>query len=451
MLKLTIAAMAAVLLTPAVAHAGTFKGTVVAKEAGRQVLVVTTRHGDVMSARVTPRQLRGTRLGTRLVLVGKRAADGSVHVTRLERLGTAKRARVHVVVVKAKGRRLLVAGGGSAFSIRLAHGTRLLAGEGSVHPGEKVDAEVELSGATAVGETLHATGEAPLIEFSGVVTAMDATTFTVSREGIDTVVQLPDGVVLPQLVHVGSEVEVVAAISGSTLTLTTIKLDGSDSAGDHGGCNSDDQGHVGVEGFVTALDAGSITIQPGNNASPATFAIPNGFTLPDGLKAGSAVEAHGEMVAGVLTLKRLELRHENGGDGDLEAEGAVTALDSGSITIQSWGSAVTFSIPDGFTLPSGLAVGSFVEAHGTTSGAVATLTRIELKSEDGGRLRVEGTVTALDGGSITVQSGDNPNPLTFAIPDGFTLPAGVVVGSAVEARGEYVNGVLTLRQIELQS
>lgn len=390
MLRLTVAtaALAVALLAPALAHAGTVRGTVVAKQAKRHVLVIATSHRDVESARVSQRQLRRTRLGTRVALAGKRLADGSLHVTGMRRLGQAKRAGVSAVVIKAKARRLLLAGGGSAFSIRLNRGTRLLASAASVHPGQKVDAEIEFSNGQAVGQDVQENGDSPLIDFSGSVTAIDATSFTVSNDGISTVVQLPTGVILPSIVQVGSEVEVVASISGSTLTLTTIKLD-DESSQDNGGSNVDGQGQVEAEGFVTALDSGSITVQPGDNASPVTFAIPTGFTLPTGLVVGSVVEARGDMESNVLTLTRIELKTEDGDQAELEAEGTVTALDSGSITIQTGdgegdtGSPITFAIPDGFALPTGIAVGSIVDAKGAMVGGTATLTEIELQTDSG--------------------------------------------------------------------
>jgi hypothetical protein len=282
--------------------------------------------------------------------------------------------------LKTKARRLLVAGGGSAFSIRLSRGTA------SARPGHEVKADVELSDDGPVGTKLEDAGEAPVIDFSGVVTAIGPTSFTVQADGIATVVQLPDGVVLPAVVQVGSGVEVVAAMDGATLTLEAIKLD-DDNPGDDGGVDVD-QGKVRAEGFVTALDtvAGSITVQPGDNASPVTFAIPTGFTLPAGLAAGSVVEARGEMVDGVLTLTRIELRNEDG-DQEVEAEGTVTALDTaaGSITIQSSDdgseTSFTFAIPSGFALPDGLAVGGSVEARGDIVSGVLTLTRIKLEDD----------------------------------------------------------------------
>ena len=322
MTRLTTAAVVgvvAVFLTPALAHAATIRGTVAAKQANRHVLVLATRHGRVLTARVSTRQLQRAKVGSRLALTGKRLADGSFRVTRLHKRGTANRARLSVVVLSSSARRLLVAGGGSAFSIRLNRGTRLLASRGSMHSGEKVDADVELTDDGPVGTKLEGTGDTPLIEFSGIVSAIDATSFTVTSDGIDTVVDLPVGVVLPPIVHVGSEVEIVATITGSSLTLTTIKLDDENAQGDEDeGSSVDDQGRVDVEGSVTTAADGSITIQPGDNAGAVTFAIPDGFTLPAGLVDGSSVEARGELVNGVLTLTRIELKDEgdDGGGGD---------------------------------------------------------------------------------------------------------------------------------------
>jgi hypothetical protein len=400
MVRIMVAAIAAVLLTPALAHGATsavqIRGTVTVKQASRHVLVIASRHGVVQTARVSARQLRHTRVGERLALVGRRLPDGSLHVTKLRRLGSAKHARLSVVILKAKARHLLVAGGGSAFSIRLAPH----AAWGSMRVGRQVKADVDLSDDGPVGTKVQDSGDAALIDFSGVVTAIDATSFTVTTDDVATVVQVPDGVVLPAVVQVGSKVEVVASISGTTLTLTSIKLDGED-PGDDGGSDVD-QGKVKVEGFVTAIDttAGSITIQPGDNASPVTFAIPTGFTLPDGITVGSVVEARGEMVDEVLTLTRIELKNNDDGEHVVEAEGTVTALDTtaGSITVQTGsgggdssaddggdGGSTTFTlaIPSGFTLPDGLAVGSSVEVRGALVDNVLILTRIELQDEGG--------------------------------------------------------------------
>ena len=325
MLKLAVAAAAAVLLTPAVAHAATHaasvRGTVVAKERARLVLVMSTPRGHVNSVRVTLRQLRSVPVGARIVAKGTRLADHSLRAIRLARLGQATKARLRVMVVRANAGRLLVAGGGSAFAIRLKPGTRVPASAGRPQPGQEIEAEVEVRGDGDTVTSVQTVGDSPLIDFSGKVTAIDTTSFTVTTDGIATVVQLPDGVVLPPLVQVGTRVEIVASISGSTLTLVTIKLD-DESSNDGNGSSVDEDGGIEVEGTVTAFDSGSITIQPGDdgNATPVVLTIPTGFTLP-ALTVGEAVEAKGQLVDGVLTLSRLEVEDDSsgsdsGGDGD---------------------------------------------------------------------------------------------------------------------------------------
>jgi Domain of unknown function (DUF5666) len=449
---IALAAVVGAVVFAGAAHAATaskLSGVVVSKEAARHTLVVASSHGTVTTVRATAHQFRTTPRGSRISATGTTLADGSLHATRLTRIGKARTARLNVTVLNASGAKLLVAGGGSAFALRLSSSAQARAAAHSgPKPGDRIDAEVKLSHRGLVGGEVQTTGTSVIIDFSGKVTAMDATSLTILSDGVSTVVAIPDGVTLPQLVQVGSEVEIVASVSGTTLTLVEIKIDSD--GGDGGGWHGGDSGFH-VEGFVTSLDAGSITIQPGDNASPVTLAIPDGFTLPTGLAAGSKVEAEGSLVNGVLTLTKLRLKTGDGDSGEVETEGTVTALDTGSITIQpaESGTPLTFAIPDGFTLPDGLQVGSLVFAKGEMVSSVLTLTKLRLHESDNGEVEAEGTVSALDAGSVTIQTEDSS--VTFTIPDGFTLPDGLQVGSSVEARGAYASGVLTLTKIELQN
>jgi hypothetical protein len=446
------AVVGAVLMPAAAANAATsakLSGVVVAKETARHTLIVASSHGNVTTIRATARQFRTTRLNYRISARVTTLADGSVNATRLKHLGKAKKARLNVTVLQEIGPKLVVAGGGSAFAFRLTESTRFgTAARRSLSPGDSINASVDLSRGGMVGHAIKADGASVLIYFSGKVTAMDATSLTISTDGVSTVVAIPDGVSLPPLVQVGGEVQVVASISGGTLTLVAIKID---SDGDGGGCSVGGDASVHVEGFVTSLDAGSITIQPGDNASPVTFAIPDGFTLPAGLTAGSNVEAGGSVVNSVLTLAKLELQGDGGDAGEVRTEGTVTALDAGSITIQpaDSGSPLTFTIPDGFSLPSGLQVGSIASAKGEMVSSVLTLTKIKLHRSHSGDVEAWGKVTALDSTSVTIQS--RHSSVIYAIPSGFTLPSGLQVGSPVDAEGQYVGSVLTLTQIALQT
>lgn len=385
---IALAAVLGAVLIPAAAHAATatkLSGVVISKETARHALVVASSHGRLTTVRTTARQLGATALGSRISATGTKLADGTLHATRLTHSGRAKQANLRVTVLRQHGASLFVAGGGSTFSIRLKPTAHVSAAARSgLKPGDVIDTKVDLSHGHLASGTIHALGQAALIDFSGKVTAMDATSLTITDDGVSTTVAIPDGVTLPALVQVGSEVEVVASISGTSLTLVELKLDGDGAeTGDDGGSDVGGDSVVHVEGFVTSVDIVSITIQPGDSASPVTFAIPSGFSVPAGVAAGSRVEARGAMVDSVLTLTRLELPTD-GDASEVETEGTITALDSSSITIQPAenGTPLTFAIPAGFTLPGGLQVGSVVDAKGDTVSSVLTLTKLEL--QDGG-------------------------------------------------------------------
>ncbi len=389
---IALAAVLGAVIIPATANAATvtkLSGVVVSRQATRHTLVASSR-GALTTVRTTARQLRATPLGSRISARGTQLADGSLHATSVRRSGTVRHARIRATVLETNGAKLLLAGGGSGFAIRLSREAMRVNGaaRSGPHAGDEIETDVHLSHGSFVGGAVKTTGSSVIIDFSGTVTAMDSTSLTVADDGVSTVVAIPDGVTLPSLVQIGTEVEIVASVSGATLTLVEIKVDGDGAEnGDDGGSHVDGDSVVHVEGFVTALDTGSVTIQPGDSASPVTFAIPVGFTLPAGLADGSRVKARGEVVSSVLTLTRLELRTDDGDSNEVETEGTVTALDSGSITIQpaEAGTPLTFTIPDGFTLPEGLQVGSVVEAKAETVSSVLTLTKIELQDDgDGG-------------------------------------------------------------------
>ena len=328
--RIALGVSLAALVLPGLANAASVKGVVVAKESVRHVLVVASARGTVTTLRVDVTQLAKVRIGTRVGATGTAQADGSLLTTKLFRLGHAGKARIHVVVVKVAKRRLLVAGGGSAFSIKLTRGTRVLADAGpSLQPGDQVETEVELDNGV-VSSTVQQLGQATLIEFSGVVTSLDSASLQITSNGIVTTVQLPSGVTLPPLVAAGARVEVVASVSGSTLTLSMIKVEDQTSAGDGSqGVEVSDNGEAKVEGTVTAVTPDSITIQAGDGAAPVTFAIPAGLSLPT-LAVGDRVEARGTSVAGVLTLAKIEVNGGGGQDGSGSGSGDSGGSQAGS-------------------------------------------------------------------------------------------------------------------------
>jgi hypothetical protein len=63
------------------------------------------------------------------------------------------------------------------------------------------------------------------------VSAFDTWALSVVSDGISTDVRIPTGTVLPPLLRIGVCIEIVAAISGQTLTPTMLKLDEEQAAG----------------------------------------------------------------------------------------------------------------------------------------------------------------------------------------------------------------------------
>jgi FtsP/CotA-like multicopper oxidase with cupredoxin domain len=130
---------------------------------------------------------------------------------------------------------------------------------------------------------------------------MTASPLVVSVEGLPIEITVPSGMTLPTLTP-GEEVELtVQTGAGNTFTLVSIN------PGD-----DEDGNEVEAKGTVTDSTASQITIDAGG--AMLTFAAPAGVTLPV-LAQGTFVEARGVTINGVLTLTRLRVEEDGGGDG----------------------------------------------------------------------------------------------------------------------------------------
>ncbi len=277
---IALAAVVAAVLLPAAANAATttkLSGVVVSKQTTRHTLVVASSHGNVTTVRATVRQFRATPLGSRISAIGTKLADGSLHATRITHTGRTKKAHIRVTVLKTNGAKLLVAGGGSAFALRLGSKAQVhAAARSGPKPGDQIETDVKLSHGGLVGSRVA----------DHRVVRSDRLLGEGHRDGRRRRSRSPTtacrpwsrsltGSAFPRLVKVGSEVEIVASVSGATLTLVAIKIDGDGAeSGDDGGSSVGGDSIVHVEGFVTSLDAGSITIQPGHSASPGDLRHP---------------------------------------------------------------------------------------------------------------------------------------------------------------------------------
>jgi len=389
---------AAVAATPAKAKPVVVSGVVVGREVARGTIVVASARGVV----TTLRTRAGTMAGTRVTAKATRLADGTYGASAVARRGSARTAHVRAVVVRTAGARLYLSAGGSVFSVARARRLASAGAGADLQPGAVVNATLSIdpSNGSVAQSNVQQVGQTGMLPLEGTISSLSSGSLVLAvEEGALTTIAIPPSIALPSTIAVGDRVELLAQVAAGVFTLVTIQDDhaaassgeGTNMSGSASNQSSEgDQTEVEAEGLVTALGAGTLTIQGGDNASPITFTVPAGFALPT-LVVGDRVHAKGTLGSdGTVTLVKLELQND-GGDGgqqsgEVEAEGSVTALAADSITIQpgDGGTPVVFAVPAGFDL-SGVAVGDTVDAKGVqASGGGATLTKLEVKGSDSG-------------------------------------------------------------------
>lgn len=260
------------------------KGTVVAKRAhGRTLVLATGRQGLAVTVRVAPRRVR---LGDRVSVLG----------TRLHIVSHVKRTRIRGMVVKRFAHALRVASGHSVLTIH----TRGRA-PASRHDGQRGDIgefEVRFDRDGLVEDDFVPASQSGTVEVEGVLVSV--TPLVVSIEGLPVEITVPSGLTLPALTP-GDEVELIVQTgAGNTFTLVSISAE-----------DNENQDEVEAKGTVTNSTPSQITIDAGG--AMVTFAAPAGVTLPV-LAQGTFVEARGITVNGVLTLTRLRVEDDGGGD-----------------------------------------------------------------------------------------------------------------------------------------
>ncbi len=363
--------------------ATTVRGVVVAREGARGTLVVASAGGRVETLRT--RDAR--RVGTRIIARAARLADGTYRAASVRAHGSARRARVHGVVVLSNRGRLVLSAGGSVFALPQGRSLSGVGGGDDVQPGDVVEATVEIDPQTGSVETgtVEQVGRASLVELEGTIASLSATTLVLAVEhGAITTISIPSSLSLPASIVTGDRVEVLAQFADGAFTLVTIQDDHAAARSGSGASSEDERGEVEAEGIVSAVSAGSLTVQT-EHGSAVTLVVPAGFDVSS-VKVGDRVHAKGELQGdGSIVLRRLKLQGAQHGpehSDRIEVEGAVSALVPGSITIQpDHGSPVTFAVPSDLDL-SGVAVGDRVEAKGMRNpDGSLTLARLEAKEE----------------------------------------------------------------------
>jgi FtsP/CotA-like multicopper oxidase with cupredoxin domain len=231
-------------------------------------------------------------------VVGTRLRGGTIRASRLHVVSHVKRTQIRGMVVKRLAHALRVASGNSVLTIHTSR--RALA---SRHDGQEAgdigEFEVEFEHGGLVEDDFTPASPSGTVEVEGVL--MTASPLVVSVEGLPIEITVPSGMTLPTLTP-GEEVELtVQTGAGNTFTLVSIN------PGD-----DEDGNEVEAKGTVTDSTASQITIDAGG--AMLTFAAPAGVTLPV-LAQGTFVEARGVTTNGVLTLTRLRVEEDGGGDG----------------------------------------------------------------------------------------------------------------------------------------
>ncbi|HKI91852.1 MAG TPA: DUF5666 domain-containing protein, partial [Gaiellaceae bacterium] len=379
----------------------TVRGVVVARQQARGTLVVATAKGAVATLRTNAAR----RVGAKVAVRATRLADGTYGARSITGHGTARRAKVHGVVVSSAKGRLVLSAGGSVFSVSRRRVLSAVGASGGPQPGSVVNASLTInsSSGTVAESKVQQVGRASLVSLDGTISSLASGSLVLTADaGSLTTVAIPSSIVLPSTIAAGDRVELLAQFASGAFTLVSIQDDhaaassGSGTTGTTGttgtagttgttgsGNSGGEQANVEAEGVVTAVSSTSLSVQ-GEHASPVNFAVPAGFDV-SGVQVGARVDAKGTLAAdGTITLARLEVQnaHEgNGANADVKVEGTVSALDAGSLTITSaeGGSPVRFTIPSGFDV-SGIAVGDTVDAKGVANadGSV-TLAQLDAK------------------------------------------------------------------------
>jgi hypothetical protein len=136
-------------------------------------------------------------------------------------------------------------------------------------------------------------GDQATSEVTGTVTALSATSVTVSSTDSTVVITaaLPSGLDASSLV-MGATVHLTTEFVGGVLTVTDVEVP--------------DAYSVDVSGTVVSMSATTLVVLSHDSQMPTTFTIPATLSVP-AVVAGTNVTAHGDLVAGAAVLTSLNL------------------------------------------------------------------------------------------------------------------------------------------------
>jgi hypothetical protein len=217
-------AVAAAVVFPTSAFAGTFTGVVVGNSGGN--LAVASKSGVVRTVHTRAH----VRLGTRV-----RVNGAAVRAS-----GVAHRARVHGVVVGRSHGVTFLAAGRSLLAVRAHSGRRLASTASGPAAGAVVNSTVAIGNGQLTQQSMQVVGSSGSVTIQAPVTAVGAGTISVTINGQSLTIPLPAGIQLPaSLVGQSVTLNVTLSVSGAT---AQAENDEQGDDNDDQGQNDDDQG-----------------------------------------------------------------------------------------------------------------------------------------------------------------------------------------------------------------
>jgi len=343
--------------------------------------------------------------------------------------------------------------GGSNFSVdRSSKQPRVAGTTQAAHTGSVVSLVANLSQGRWAAVSANVQASTSLIELEGRVRAVSSSSLTLGVEGGSaTTIVVPASVTLRASIVAGTFVQALVSWDGTSFTLVTLSSDNSAANSPSSGVSRDDNGQSSaaeIEGQVVAADAGTLTIQPGDNAAAVVVSIPSGFTMP-AVAVGDFAHVRATLVSGVLTLVSLQVHAAKSQEhnGSVEVSGVVISVSADTLRLQPGdnAAAVSFVVPSTVDV-SKISVGDQVHARGTLSSGTLTLVSYRSRvagSGEGTSSEVDGTVAAVSASSLSIQPGDHAPVVVVAVPSGVDVSA-LQVGNFVRASVAVVSGTLTL-------
>jgi RNase P/RNase MRP subunit p29 len=283
---------------PAQAGAAHFAGVVVAKQPQRGTLVLARAGGAGLTVHAA---LGRTSTGDRVEIRGQRLRDGTIRASLTTVVSHTHRALVRGVVVRELRRSTVLTTGRSAITIRHAvRNAHMRAGTPATFR-VRIDDDGRLT-----EEAATVNGAQPgIVEVEGRVVSVSP--FVVSVEGLPVTITVPAGMTLPSALGAGDRIEFTVQVAGGN-TFTLVAIDEIEDANPPAAARE-----VEVKGTVVSSTATQLVVR--SHGTLFTFAAPAGTTLPV-FPVGASVEAKGVSVNGVLTLVRVKVEDDEGGDDD---------------------------------------------------------------------------------------------------------------------------------------